>query len=88
MLGLRVVHRDDRELQHAGFSIARSRITPVVVSSVLPMISAAALIPPRPGADDGVEVVEQGEKEQREHEVGAVVHRDLRVVVERRRDVP
>ena len=78
------------------FSIARSRITPVVVSSMLPTTlptsalrsAGAELRGPLP--DLVVHVVEpvQGDEDHGADQVGAVVHRDVRLVLERRGDVP
>ena len=77
------------------FSIARRRMTPVVVSSMLATTSPTSpvLLGGReglgPAADLGVDVVQpvQGDEDHGADEVGAVVHRDVRPVLQGGGDV-
>ena len=77
------------------FAIALRRMTPVVVSSVLPMTFArsdfrsSALSPSTHLRTGGCQVIEAAERDHvdRTHDVGAVVHRDVGPVRDRGADV-
>ena len=95
VLGLGLVDGDDRERSTPDFSIARRRMTPVVVSSVPPMMpskSAWRSAAERPfaharmtGSTSGVPA--EREEEERGDEVRPVVHRQVGPVRQRRADV-
>ena len=76
------------------FSIARSRITPVVVSSMLPMTLVEdapgrrrASFAPTPRLADERRSAVPGDENHRRDEVGPVVHRDVRLMFQGRDEV-